>query len=111
MQISQQISCLSQGWFDANNIGGEEGATSSLDQIKGVFDYFVPCKIMRNIRERKHVHFTRKIYNQLVPHNHETRSRVNNKLVIPRYSKSKCQNALIFRRIKLWNTTLDDTKP
>ena len=66
--------------------------------------------MFRIIRDRKHVHSTQKIYNQLIPHNHETRSRVNNKLVIPRYSKSKCQNALIFRGIKLWNTTPDDIK-
>ena len=39
-----------------------------------------------------------------------TRSRVNNKLVIPRYSNSKCQNNLIFRGIKLGNTTPDDIK-
>ena len=75
-----------------------------------MYDYFVLCKMFRIIRERKHVHFTQKIDNQLIPHNHETRSRVNNKLVIPRYSKSKCQNALIFRGIKLWNTTPEDIK-
>ena len=66
--------------------------------------------MFRIIHERKHVHFTKKIDNQLFPHNHETRSRVNNKLVMPRYSKSKCQNALIFCGIKLWNTTPDDIK-
>ena len=62
------------------------------------------------IRERKHVHFTQKIDKQLIPHNHETRFRVNFKLVTLRYSKFKCQNAIIFRGIKLWKTTLDDIK-
>ena len=52
----------------------------------------------------------KKIYIQLIPHNHETREKVNNKIVIHRYSKSKCQNALIFRGIKLWNTTPHDIK-
>ena len=66
--------------------------------------------MFRIIREIKHVHFTQKIDNQLISHNHETRSRVNNKLVIRQYSKSKCQNALIFRGIKFWNTTPDDIK-
>ena len=58
------------------------------------------------IRERKHVHFTQKTYDHLIPHNHETRYRVNSKLVTPQ--NSKCQNALIFRGIKLWNTSPDD---
>ena len=77
-------------------------------QFNGVYDYFVLCKTFRTIRKRKHVHFTQKIDNPLIQHNHETRARVNNKLAIPRYSKSKCQNALIFCGIKLWNTTPDD---
>ena len=51
-----------------------------------------------------------KIYNKLIPHSHETRSRVNNKFAVPCYSKLKCQNALMFRGIKLWNTTPDDIK-
>ena len=51
-----------------------------------------------------------KIYSQLNPHNHEKRSRINNKMIIPRYSKSKCQNALISRCKKMWNTTPDDIK-
>ena len=75
-----------------------------------MYDYFVPCKRFRIIRERKHDHFTQKIDNQIIPHNHETRSRLINKLVIPRYSKSKCQNALTFCGTKLWNTTPDDVK-
>ena len=68
---------------------------------------------MQNVRivfERKHGHVTQKIDDQLIAHNHETRSIVNNKLVLPRNSKSKCQNALIFRAIKLWNTTPGDIK-
>ena len=66
--------------------------------------------MLRIIRVIKHVHFTQKVDNQLIPQNPETRSRVNNKIVIPRYSNSKCQNALIFRGIKLWSTTPDDIK-
>ena len=31
-----------------------------LNQFKGVYDYFVLCKVFRIIRERKHVHFTEK---------------------------------------------------
>ena len=42
-----------------------------------------------------------KIDNPLIAHNHETRAGVNNELVFPRYSKSKCQNGLIFCGIKL----------
>ena len=64
--------------------------------------------MFRNIREQKHVHFTQKIDNHLVPHKQETRSRLDNRLVIPRYSKSKCQNPFLFRGIKSWNTTPDD---
>ena len=40
----------------------------------------------------------------------ETRSKVKNKIVLPRYSKSKCQKALIFCGIKLWNTISNDIK-
>ena len=83
---------------------------SKFIQFKGVYDYFVLCKMYRIIHERKHEHFTIKIDNQVIAHEHETRSRVNNKLVPPRYTKSKCQNALIFRGIRLWNTTPNDIK-
>ena len=61
--------------------------------------------MFRIICERKNKKFTQKIDNQLIAHNHETRSGVNNKLVLPRYSKSKSHNAHIFRGIKLWNIT------
>ena len=84
--------------------------SSKFIQFKGVYDYFVLCKMYRIICERKHEHFTLKIDNQVIAHEHETRSRVNNKLVLPRYTKSKCQNALIFRGIRLWNTTPNDIK-
>ena len=57
---------------------------------KSVCDYFVMCKMLMIICERKHEHFTQKNYNLLIAHNHETGSRVNNKLVISIYSKSKC---------------------
>ena len=49
-------------------------------------------------------------HSQLISHEHETRTRVNNKRVLPRYTKSKAQNALIFRGIKLWNKTPNDLK-
>ena len=68
------------------------------------------CKMFRIICDRKHEHFTHKIDSQLIAHNHETRSRVDNKLVLPRYWKSMCQTAHIFRSIRLWNTTPDDIK-
>ena len=48
--------------------------------------------------------------NQLTAHNHERRSGVNNKLVLHQYSKSKCQNALILRGIRLFNSTPNDIK-
>ena len=64
--------------------------------------------MLRKTHQRKHFHFTQKMYNQLIPYNRETRSRVNNELVITRYSKSKCRNTLTFRSIMLWNTTPDD---
>ena len=79
-------------------------------RITKVYDYFVLCKMYWIISERKHEHLTLKIDNQVIAHGHETRSGVNNKLVLPRYTKSKCQNALIFRGIKLWNTTPNDIK-
>ena len=72
-----------------------------LIQFKGVYDDFVLCKMIRIIREIKHVHFTQKIYNQLFPHNHEIRSRVNNKIVIPRYSKSKFSKHSYISRYKV----------
>ena len=81
-----------------------------LIRFEGVYDFFILCKMFRIIPERKHVHYTQKYDNQLIPHNHETRFRVNNKLVIPRQSKSKCQNALILCGIRLRNTTPDDIK-
>ena len=64
----------------------------------------------RIICERKHENFNLKIDNHVTAHEHETSSRVNNKLVLPRYTKSKCQNALIFRGIKLWISTPNDIK-
>ena len=74
-------------------------------QFKGVCDYTVPWKIFRIICGRKHEQFTRKTDNQLVARNNDIRSRVNNKLVLPWYSNSKCHHSLIFRRIKLLNIT------
>ena len=66
--------------------------------------------MFRIICKRKHERFTQKTDYQIIAHIHETRSRVNNTLVLLRYSKSKFENALIFRGIKLWNTTPDDIK-
>ena len=66
--------------------------------------------MLRIIFERKHEHLTQKSYSQIIAHNHEIRPRVNDKLVFPRYSKSKCQNPLVFRGVKLWHTTPDDIK-
>ena len=68
------------------------------------------CKVYRIISQRKHERFNRKNYNQISEHEHETSFKVNNKQVLPCYSKSKCQKALIFRGIKLWNTTPNDIK-
>ena len=65
----------------------------------------------RVICDRKQEFFTLKIGMQIIAHEHETRCRVNNKLVFPRYTKSICQNALIFRGIRLWSTTPNDVKP
>ena len=79
--------------------------SSKFIQFTGVYDYFVLSKMYRFICERKNEHFTLKIDNQIIANEHETRSRVNNKLVLPLYKKSKCHNALNFRGIKLRNTT------
>ena len=51
----------------------------------------------RNVCERNHEHFTLKIGNKITAHELKTRSRVNNELVLLRYTNSKCQNAHIFR--------------
>ena len=78
--------------------------------LKGVCDHFVLCKIFNIIFEWKYEHFTQNIDNQLIVLKRETRSRINNKLALPRYSKSKCQNAHIFRGMKLWNTNQNHIK-
>ena len=83
---------------------------SKFIQFKVVYDYYVLCKMYRVIRERKHEHFNIRIDNQGIAHEPETWSRVNNKLVLPRYTKSKYQNSRIFRGIKLWNITPNDIK-
>ena len=54
--------------------------------FKGVYDCFDLCKMRRIICEQKHEHFPVKIYNQLIAHQQETRSRVNKKLMFPRYT-------------------------
>ena len=77
----------------------------NFTEFQGVYDYFVLCKMFKIVSENKHPHFTQKIHNQAILHNHETRSNVDNHLVPPRYTKTKCQNSFIFRGIKLWNTT------
>ena len=64
--------------------------------------------MLKIIYERKHEHSSHKINNLLFAQDHETRSRVYNKLVFPRYLKSKWQNALTFRDIKSRNTTPND---
>ena len=61
------------------------------------------------ICDHKHEHFTKKIDNQLIAGGHETTSRVNDKLVLPWYSKSKGHNVLTFCGRKLWNTNRNDT--
>ena len=53
-------------------------------QFKDVYDFFVSCKVFRINCKCKHEHFSQKIDNQLIAYDHETRSRVNNNLVIPR---------------------------
>ena len=75
-----------------------------------MYDYFIVCKKLRIILERKQELITQKNYKLLIAHELKTRWRVNNNLVLPRYSKSKCQNSLIFRGIKLWNVTPNDIK-
>ena len=67
--------------------GNQLQMSHKLIPFKGVYDYFVLYQMFKNIRERKHVKYTHKIDNQLIPHNHETRIWVNNKLVSPRCSK------------------------
>ena len=63
--------------------------SSNFIQFKGVYDYFVLCEKYRIICERKHEDFTLKIDNQVIAHELETRSRANNKLVLPRIYKVK----------------------
>ena len=71
----------------------DESNTNELEmsykfiQFKGVYVYFVLCKMYRIICERKQEHFTLKIDNQVIINEDETRPRVNNKLVLPRYTE------------------------
>ena len=74
--------------------------------FNSVHYYFFLRKMFRTIYE----YFSQQIYNELIAHNHETRSNVNAKLALPRYSKSMCPNAFIFSGIKLWNKTPKDIK-
>ena len=53
-------------------------------RFKGVYEYFVPCKMFTITCERKHEHFTQKTYGQLAAHDYETKSTVNDKAVLPR---------------------------
>ena len=39
-------------------------------QFKGAYDYFLLCRMLRIIWERKHEHFTQKNDNQIFAHNH-----------------------------------------
>ena len=57
--------------------------TKCLAWKKRVYDYFVLCKMFGIIRKRKPEHFTKEDDKQLIVHNHETRSKVNNKLLLP----------------------------
>ena len=79
-------------------------------QLKGVYDYFLQCEMLRINCEWKHEHLLKKKHNKLSAHDHGTGSIVNNELVLPRYSKSICQNVLMFRSIKLWNVSLNGIK-
>ena len=47
--------------------------------------------------KREHEHFTKKIYYQFLAHDLETRSRVNNNLVLPRFPRSKCPFILRYK--------------
>ena len=72
----------------------------NIFQFKGAYEDFVLCKILIITCERKHEHFTNK-YNRSIAHIHETRSSLRNKKAPHLYSMSKCQNALLFRGLKL----------
>ena len=76
------------------------GMSPKFIKFKGVDDYFVLCKMLRIICERKHEHFTQKIVKEFIANDHGTKSRVNNELVY----------ALILRGMKLWDTTRNNTK-
>ena len=45
--------------------------SSEFIHFNGLYDWFVLSKQLRIIYERKHEHFTQKIYNQPFAHNHE----------------------------------------
>ena len=49
------------------------------------------------ICEREHEHFTQKIDNHIIVHDHETRSGIINQPVLPCYPKSTRQNAAVNR--------------
>ena len=63
-------------------------------QFKDVNDCFILCKIFRIICKSKHDHFTENVYNQINAHT-QTRSKVNTKLMLLRYSKSIFQNYVL----------------
>ena len=61
-------------------------SSPNLMQFKGVYDYFVLCKMFRMISEHKNKPLAQKTDNQLFGSDQESSSRANNKLVLPRYS-------------------------
>ena len=79
-------------------------------QFKGVCDYFVLCRMFGLICVLKHEQLTKQNFDQNIAHEHERKSRVSNKPLLPQPTKSRCQNALIFRCIKLCYTTPNDIK-
>ena len=65
-------------------------------QFKSIYDNCSLCNMFRTICEHKHEHSIQMTDNQIIAHDQEIISRVNNKLVTPRYSKVKGQNVLVF---------------
>ena len=64
--------------------------------LKCVYEYFVPCKLLRNICKRKHGDFTQKIERSLILKGQEIWFRAYPYSVLYRLLKSKTKSALVF---------------
>ena len=68
--------------------------TPKLIQTKGVYDFDL-CKVLRIICQRTHEHCTQKNYDQIISHDYERRSRVDDKVLTT--LNKQLQTTLIYK--------------